>query len=745
MFFTNILLAFGLLQFPETATQIPRAESRPVDLFNNRVERVSALPLPSTARDTRPSTYFDAVGNCSFLCGTENGPIEAWVWPRQILHNGKFTFRPAKSLDAFDLHSYASKITVTPAETAIDYKSADVFARVRYICPFDVPAILLLVELDVDEPGTFIFTFQPKLQPQWPAATGGVAAKYTKEIGGFVISEPSARSAAIVASPWATRATEGMQYLLPNGELRIEMDVAPERCKKEVLPILIVAAEGDGSPRTAEQLYHSLLLKVNETARANELHWQKRIQQITKITTPDPLLDEAFFWNCLSLEQGIVKSAALGDGIVAGYGPAGATSQRPGFAWFFTGDVGVNALAYLGGGMADTLSVGLRFAAKHQRSDGKIPHEVVLSAHLCDWFTKYPFAYIHGETTALWIHAIKQYVDYTGDLELLKELWPSIVKGYEWIVAQDGNGDGLPDNTKAGMGASEIGPLRENLQTDMYLAASAFAAFNDIAQLAKLRNDMSLAAAAYDRAGTAKSSIMFNFWNKEADSYAHSLLTDGKLSLEKSVWPACAVLYGAALGERAEQTMKIINSPELTTDWGVRILSKESKYYEPKGYNSGAVWPFVTGLAALANYQTANADAGYKNIQSIAKLTFAESLGRTPEVLSGNRPRTLDASVPHQLFSSMAVVAPTVQGIFGYYPFADDNRIELKPCFPAGWKEAKIENVQFGMDRLDIFYQRDGDLYHVLVTHRTETAPKISFIPKNGTAGKFQIFGPSKK
>ncbi|MEO6710788.1 MAG: hypothetical protein ABIP42_14510, partial [Planctomycetota bacterium] len=534
MFLIALLFAC-LSQFPESVRRQGNAPDQSLAGFT--LERRPLEKSPHVLRRVaRPGMYFDAVGNRSFTCGREDGSFESWVWPWQIFHDAHFSFRPEKALEPFELARYASAIEVTPYATTLIYSSADARVDAMFFCPDDAPVAFLWLAVDVDAPGTLSFSFRPRLQPQWPAAVGGVAASYEPALGAFVLSEPSARVAALVGSPWATRATNGEQYLLPDGALRLEIAVDPARARREWIPIAIVAVDGEQSPARAKEAYVSALRGAAALLEGHTKRWMERAAAIP-IPSVEPALDEAFFWNAVSLQQGWVRSEALGDGLVAGYGPAGASSQRPGFAWFFTGDVGLNTPAYLGAGLADTLKIGLLFAQRHQREDGKIPHEVVLSAHLCDWFARYPFAFIHGETTGLWIQACRQYVDHTGDRAFLAQAWPGIVAGFRWILAQDGDGDGLPDNERAGMGASEIGALRSNLATDIYLASASAVALRDVSELALVQGDEKLAREARGAAERAVSRIKTGFWDESRGTIAHALLQDGTRSNEITPWP----------------------------------------------------------------------------------------------------------------------------------------------------------------------------------------------------------------
>jgi hypothetical protein len=77
-----IALALAALapQFPESATESRAAAPAANPLVGFRLPR-AALPSSALhlARAARPGVVFDAVGNRSFLCGTEDGGFESWV------------------------------------------------------------------------------------------------------------------------------------------------------------------------------------------------------------------------------------------------------------------------------------------------------------------------------------------------------------------------------------------------------------------------------------------------------------------------------------------------------------------------------------------------------------------------------------------------------------------------------------------------------------------------------------------
>src|SRR5512146_209424 len=100
-------------------------------------------------------------------------------------------------------------------------------------------------------------------------------------------------------------------------------------------------------------------------------------------------------------------------------------------------------------------------------------------------------------------------------------------------------------------------------------------------------------------------------------------------------------------------------------DWGARMLSRDSKLYEPLGYNTGAAWPFLTGFAGLAEYAGGRSAVAWQYLDGTADLTFIEPRGYMPELFSGDRLRTIDAAVPHQLFATTGFMSGAMRGLVG--------------------------------------------------------------------------------
>jgi len=144
----------------------------------------------------------------------------------------------------------------------------------------------------------------------------------------------------------------------------------------------------------------------------------------------------------------------------------------------------------------------------------------------------------------------------------------------------------------------------------------------------------------------------------------------------------------------------------LGTDWGARMLSKESTLYEPLSYNNGASWPFLSGWAALALYKGGRPDAGWQYVDALADLTFLEARGFIPELLSGDRLRSIDAAVPHQLFATTGFASALMRGLVGLEE--TDRGLRLAPNLPAGWPYLRVRRLWFRGARANVEIRRQA-------------------------------------
>jgi hypothetical protein len=161
------------------------------------------------------------------------------------------------------------------------------------------------------------------------------------------------------------------------------------------------------------------------------------------------------------------------------------------------------------------------------------------------------------------------------------------------------------------------------------------------------------------------------------------------------------------------------------------MLSIDSALYGPLSYNNGASWPFLTGFAALALYANGRPDAAWTYLDGTADLTFIESRGYMAELFSGDRLRSIDAAVPHQLFATTGFVSTLMRGLVGLSALpagtADGKpvpaRLQLAPQLPAGWGWMKIRNLRWHGVTADVSITRNASGLSVEVSPRGGALP----------------------
>jgi hypothetical protein len=185
--------------------------------------------------------------------------------------------------------------------------------------------------------------------------------------------------------------------------------------------------------------------------------------------------------------------------------------------------------------------------------------------------------------------------------------------------------------------------------------------------------------------------------------------------------------------DKAARTLQRLASADLTTDWGVRMLSNKSSYYEPLNYNYGAAWPFLTGWVAEAMYERNFVLQGYGLLQAAVRHTFDNGLGFITELFSGDLNVWPQEGVAHQGFSSSGVVIPLLRGLLGLGADAPSGMFTFAPRLPADWNRVSIENIRIGDAVLNIEYKREPTKITATVESRAKKPLRLTFAP---------VFGP---
>jgi glycogen debranching enzyme len=671
---------------------------------------VPKFPIASSALDlrgdVRPYQYVGVIGRQAAWLGVETGAAELWVHPIKLASDFQLDFRIPDYVEPIRGAAVARTVEVRPELTTITYTHATFTVRQHILTPLHDPGILLLLDVDTFRPLEIVVSFRTVFQYAWPGAFGGQYTFWNAQERAFVMSESQRRRNAVLGSPWAGLASSHPAHMLADAPNTLTIPVDTARAQREFIPIAIAA--GIAPRDSVLDTYRRIIAHAEDLYAERRSHTEELLATTASIDTPDDVLDLALAWSKVNLDEQLVCNPDLGCGLVAGWGTSG-VSTRPGFGWFFGGDAAINTFAMDATAQWDPVAQGLRFLAKYQRDDGKITHEISQSAGRISWFTEFPYAFYHADTTPYWIVAVWRYWRASGDDSLVRDLWPAIQRAYAWCLTTETDGDGIIENTTGGTGAIEVGAIGEALHQDIYLAGVWIQALTAMEELARFAGDAEVARDARRLYATASATLNESYWREQDGHHAFGILQSGGTNDNLTVWPATAAAFGLLDSTRAVATLWKLATDSISADWGARMLSTGSDLYDPVHYNMGAVWPFVTGFVSWGQYNYRRPWAGYPLVDALKQMTFDWARGRHPELLSGRYYRPLDEAVPHQFFATSMLVSPLMLGVVGWDPDAPQRRARLAPQLPPQWDHVAVRNLRVGPTAIDAqFEQSDG-------------------------------------
>ncbi|MCK4579678.1 MAG: hypothetical protein KAU50_12870 [Candidatus Marinimicrobia bacterium] len=689
-----------------------------------------AFPLESNdlklERRTQPFTPFDKAGRRFAILGFENGRFEAWGYPIKILRNFELSFMLGNSTEKIRGSETARWISVTPEATVITYTHQSFTVRAIHITPVKDPGTIILLDVDSIEPMTVVAGFLPVLQPMWPAGIGGQYSHWNDEMKAYIISESRRQNVGYVGSPAAAGISYTPAHMLSDFPQEFRIEVNPKEVVGKYIPIILSGGMGD--PDEYKQVYQSLAADPEKYYRQNHAHFQALRENTIRIITPDKEINLAYEWAKVAYDNLVITNPRLGTGLVAGLGISG-TSGRPGFGWYFGGDTFINSLSIVGYGDYPAVRDALRFTKKWQRDDGKMAHELSQSAFTyINWFEDYKYGYIHGDTTPWYLVAMGNYFRASGDVEFIRESWPSVMKAYRWCLSTDQNGDALMDNKAAGLGALEYGPLA-GILTDVYLGAIWVQALDAMSRLAAAVGEDGLAAECRQRHEETVKTLNDRFWDRKNKHLSYAFNTKGKKVPEVTPWGGVGMIWDLFEAEKSSATLTKLCSAELTTDWGVRSISNRSKYYQPLNYNYGAVWPFLSSFISTSLYMNHFSEAGYAGLFSTVCHTFDNALGSVTEVFSGDYNVWPGESVHHQGFSSAGAVLPLVRGLLGLEVDAPARTITFVPHLPADWQHLEVGHIVVGSATVDLVLEIGEGAMELSIRVTGEEPVNVHFSP----------------
>src|SRR5437867_953664 len=661
-------------------------------------QKSNSLELTRTAR---PWELLSAVGTRAGLFGNEAGNFEAWVYPLKIFRNFRLRFHvdgrviPAEAL--------IRTVTVRPESCTIYYVGDTFSVAETLLIPINESGAYIKLDAETEQPLDVEAVFQRDFQLEWPAGLGGTYLNWDKTLHAFYFGEEQKKFAAVVGSPTAGEVQqEYATNYSESHENSIDLGVIS---KGKDTRLIVIAASMNGRAE-AESTYQRLLSSFAVKEREAADYYRSYLAHTVRLDLPDSQLQKAYDWSRISVLQGLVTNPFLGTGLIAGYRTSG-ESQRPGFAWFFGRDSLWTSLALDAEGDFASTRIALEFISKHQRSDGKIPHEISQGASFVDWFKAYPYPYASADATPLYIIAMNEYVAESGDADFARQKWESLWNAYQFLRSTY-DSQGLPQNFGFGHGWVEGGPLLP-VKAELYQIGLGAEALRSLSHLAHLVGKDDLSQELAQAFAHHKEFLNQAFWSAEKNIFAFALDRDGKRVDTASVLATVPMWFELLDRDKSETMINQLADYDHQTDWGMRIISSQDPRYNPGGYHFGAVWPLFTGWAAVGEYRYHRGLPAYSNLRANSLMALDGALGHVTEVLSGDYYQSLSTGSPHQIWSAAMVVSPILRGMLGLDADSLSHHLSFTPHLPSDWTFFHIGNLRVGSTTLDLTYRKTLD------------------------------------
>jgi glycogen debranching enzyme len=465
-------------------------------------------------------------------------------------------------------------------------------------------------------------------------------------------------------------------------------------------------------------------LKDRSAADAEYREWH---DGTARIRSDGELLD-------LAIQRGIADLRLLrNDGPQAGehYLAAGV----PWFTTLFGRDTIITALEvlpFMPGVAVEALQVLADWQAteddpERDMEPGKILHELRVGELARTGELPHRPYYGSVDATPLWLILLEETHRWTGDLELVRALWPNAMAALEWIDRYgDLDGDGFVEyrrRTPKGLinqGWKDSGDAVRH--RDGTLAAAPIALVEvqgyvydakvRMARLARRLGERSLAEKLDAEAATLYERVNEAFWMDDLAYYAMALDADKhQVGAIGSNGGQC-LWSGIVPPDRVGPVVDRLLDPSLDCGWGIRTYASGQPGFNPVGYHTGSVWPHDNAIIAAGMKRAGRHEAADRVASRMFEAAQHSADFRLPELFCGFDRGVSTTPVPYPVACSpqaWAAATPLflLQTMLGMRAEAADGLLELdRPHLPGWLGKVTVHDLRVGDRTVDLLFHR---------------------------------------
>lgn len=380
----------------------------------------------------------------------------------------------------------------------------------------------------------------------------------------------------------------------------------------------------------------------------------------------------------------------------------------------------------------NTLRILARWQGKevdHWREEepGKILHELrVGEMAALDDMPMTPY-YGSVDATPLFLILAAAYVDWTGDLNLVRELEPNLMAALEWManygdMDRDGYVEYSSRSTKGlfnqGWKDSYDGIINGDgtlVRPPIALVevqGYVYAAKIGMARLLSLLGKEKPARKLRREAAALKAKFNSDFWLENEGFFALALGADKEPATSVTSNPGQCLLTGIVDVDTSPQVVERLFANDMFSGWGIRTLSSRTPRYNPLGYHLGTVWPHDNSLIGMGFKRYGFEEELNELATALYDCCRSFDYYRLPELFCGAPRRTHNLPVRYPVACrpqawAAGAVPMLLQAILGLVPNAPKGELGVvRPRLPHWLEEVEVRGLQVGQGTVDLLYEK---------------------------------------
>lgn len=372
---------------------------------------------------------------------------------------------------------------------------------------------------------------------------------------------------------------------------------------------------------------------------------------------------------------------------------------------------------------------------------GKIMHEIRFGELVST--NQSPFSPYYGtvDSTPLFLAVIGEYVRWTGDLALVEELKPNMIRALSWIdrYAEGAEAGFLTYRQEAEKGFPNQGWKDSSNsivhETGEYAASPialsevqgyVYQAKKSLSAIFAKMGDNELADSLEKEASALRAKFEEAFWMEDERFYAVALDKDRRQVRSVTSNPGHLLMTGLPDASRAELVAQRLTEKDMFNGYGIRTMSTEATGYYPMSYHNGSVWPHDNAMILLGFSRLGMKREAGRLISGLLEASRSFEYQRLPELFCGygdelGSPVSYPTTCSPQAWAA-AVSIVFVQAMLGIHPDVPERKIVLQPLLPEGFNELAVTHMSIGNGFLSLKLNRtpeSGDTVRVEVIENT--------------------------